>query len=122
VDRASVLRERVRIASLNGKLDNAAEALTKLEALASSSGDVLVQSIYESAREYLSCAKGDYDDAVGQLAGDSHSALALQQLAVAQEKLGDTAVAQLTRAVLKYRRSPTAEWFLVEHSGHGNSR
>ena len=121
VDRASVLRERVRIASLNGQLDNATEALSKLEALASSSGDVLVQSIYESARGYLSCAKGDYDDAVGQLAADFHSALALQQLAIAQEKLGDTAVAQLTRSVLKYRRSPTAEWFLVEHNSHANS-
>jgi ATP/maltotriose-dependent transcriptional regulator MalT len=122
VARASVLRERVRITSLNGQLDNAAEALSKLEALASSSGDVLVQSIYESARGYLSCAKGDYDDAVGQLAADSHSALVLQQLATAQEKLGNTAVAQLTRAVLKYRRSPTVEWYLVEHSNQRDSR
>ena len=122
VARASVLRERVRIASLIGQLDNAAEALSRLEALAASSGDVLVQTIYESARGYLSCAKGNYDDAVGQLAADSHSALALQQLAVAQEKLGNTAVAQLTRAVLKYRRSPTAEWFLVEHGNQSNSQ
>jgi len=114
VARATVLRERVRVASQNALMDNASDALAKLETLASSSGDTLVQTIYESARGYLSLAKGDFANAVAQLAADSHSALALQQLAIAQEKLGNAAGAQVTRTSLKYRRSPTVEWYLVE--------
>ena len=121
VARASVLRERVRIASLNSLLDNAAEALSKLETLASSSGDILVQTIYESARGYLSFGKGDFAQAAGQLAADSHSALALQQLAIVQEKLGDNAAAQLTRARLNFKRAPTVEWYLVERANGDKS-
>ena len=122
VARASVLRERVRVASLNSLLDNGAEAFSKLETLASSSGDILVQTIYESARGYLSFGKGDFADAAGQLAADSHSALAMRQLAIAQEKLGDTASAQLTRARLNFKRSPTVEWYLVERASGDKSR
>jgi tetratricopeptide (TPR) repeat protein len=121
VARASVLRERVRIASLSGLLDNAVEALSKLETLASSSGDILVQTVYESARGYLSSGKGDFAKATGQLAADSHSALALRQLAIVQEKLGDTSAAQLTRARLNFKRSPTVEWYLVERANGDQS-
>jgi tetratricopeptide (TPR) repeat protein len=120
VARTSTLRERVRVASLNGLMDNAAEALARLATLASSSGDILVQTTYESARGYLSFGKGDFADAVDQLAADSHSALAMRQLAILQEKLGDNAAAQLTRARLNFRRSPTVEWYLVDRASGGD--
>jgi hypothetical protein len=41
--------------------------------------------------------------------------LALQQLAITQEKLGLGSAVQATRTRLKYQRGPTVEWFLVTH-------
>lgn len=118
---ASVLRERVRTASLNGLLDSAPEALSKLETLASSSRDTLVQSIHECALGYASFAKGDFADAAGQLAADTHSALALWQLALVQEKLGNATAAQLARTRLNYKRGPTVEWYLVARANENKS-
>jgi hypothetical protein len=45
----------------------------------------------------------------------------LQQLAFIQEKLGNTAAAQLTRTRLKFQRAPTVEWFLVARQDAGAS-
>ena len=59
---------------------------------------VSVESAYESARGYLLFVQGDFANAAGELAADSRSPLALQQLAMTQEKLGNTAAAQATRA------------------------
>ncbi len=121
VDRAVVLRERARIASLNGLVDNASEAVSQLEGLATSSRDSVVVNAYESARGYLLVRQGDLSTAADELAADPHSPLALQQLASIQEKLGNTAAAQSTRTRLKYQRAPTVEWFLVAHQSTGAS-
>jgi len=121
-DRAIVLRERARIASLDGLADNASEAVSQLESLANSSRDSVVTNAYESARGYLFARKGDWSGAADELAADPHSPLALQQLALIQEKLGNTAAAQATRTRLKFQRAPTVEWFLVTHQDTGASR
>ena len=105
---ASVRKEQARVAALAGLAAAAQEAISKLE---------LSESNYESAQGYLSFAKGNFADAADQLSSDPHSPLALQQLALAQEKLGDTAAAEATRKQLKYLRAPTAEWYLVTHAG-----
>jgi tetratricopeptide (TPR) repeat protein len=119
VNRAIVLRERTRVASLNGLLDNASEAVSKLEGLATSSRDSVVMNAYESARGYLLFRQGDLSNAADELSADPHSPLALQQLAFVQDKLGNTAAAQATRTLLKYQRAPTVEWFLVSHADTG---
>jgi len=119
IDRATVLRERARIASLAGLLDIASEAVSQLEGLATSSRDSVVANAYESARGYLLARQGDLPAAAGELSADLHSPLVLQQLADVQEKLGNTAAAQVTRARLKYQRAPTVEWFLVTHPNTG---
>ena len=103
---ASVRREQARAAALGGFPEAAKEAISKLE---------LSESNYESAQGYLSFAKGAFPDAADELASDPHSPLAVQQLALAEEKLGDTAAAEATRTQLKYLRAPTVEWFLVTH-------
>jgi predicted Zn-dependent protease len=103
---AAVRKEQARAAALGGFSEAAKEAISKLE---------LSESNYESAQGYLSFAKGAFPDAVDQLSSDPHSPLAMQQLALAQEKLGDTAAAEATRTQLKYLRAPTVEWFLVTH-------
>jgi hypothetical protein len=121
VARAAALRERARVASLNGLADNAAEAISQLESFAASSRDLVVESDYESARGYLLFSRGDFANAAGELAADSHSPLALQQLALTQEKLGNTAAVQSTRLRLKYQRAPVVEWFLLTHQSAGAS-
>jgi len=115
INRATLLRERARIASRNGLTSDASAAVSQLESLANSSRDLVVVNAYESARGYLLSQQGDLSAAADELAADPHSPLALQQLAVIQEKLGNTAAAQLTRTRLKYQRAPTVEWFLVAH-------
>lgn len=116
VARATVLRERVRIAALNGQTSEAAEGSAQLEVLATSSRDLFVQACFESARGYVQAAQKDFQNAAEGLAADPHSPLALQQLVLVQKKLGNTEAAEVALARLKYQRSPTVEWFLVRHS------
>ena len=115
IDRATVLRERVRIVSLQGQSGEAAQAISELEGLAKASRDQLVEACYESARGYVLAAQNNLADAAEELAADPHSPLALQQLAAIQEKLGNAAAAQSTRTLLKYQRGPSVEWFVATH-------
>ncbi|HEY6943827.1 MAG TPA: tetratricopeptide repeat protein [Candidatus Acidoferrum sp.] len=116
IARAAVLRERVRVLSLQGRPGDAAQPLSELEALATSSKDQLIGSYFETARGYLSAAKGDFENAAEGLSADPHSPLVLQQLAVVYEKLGNAAAAEAARTCLKYHRSSEAEWFLATHN------
>jgi tetratricopeptide (TPR) repeat protein len=115
INRALVLRERVRVASLSGLLQKAQDSLNQLESLASASRDTVVMNAFESARGYLLVQKGDLAGAADSLAADAHSPLALQRLVAVQEKLGNKDAAELTRTRLKYQRGPSVEWFLVTH-------
>jgi tetratricopeptide (TPR) repeat protein len=121
VYRATVLRERVRVASLHNLADSASTDISKLEGLATSSRDLVVENIYESARGFSLFQQGDFAAAADELAADSRSPLALQQLAIAQEKLGNSIAAQATRNRLKYQRGPTLEWLLFTHPDAGAS-
>ena len=121
ISRATVLRERARIASLAGLTGDASEAVAQLKDLTISSRDLVVENAYESARGYLLFHQGELSGAADKLAADPHSPLALQQLASIQEKLGNAAAAQSTRTLLKYQRGPTVEWFLVTHQDPGTS-
>ena len=119
INRANVLRERARVASLNGRANDASEAVAKLKDLATSSRDLVVTNAYESARGYLLFQQGDLFGAADELAADPHSPLALQQLAFVQDKLGNLVAAKSTRLRLKYQRAPTVEWFLAMHQNPG---
>jgi tetratricopeptide (TPR) repeat protein len=113
---ASVLREEARIASASGQTDVAQEAISKLERSAAITRDLIVENNYESARGYALFAQGDFANSADELASDPHSPLALQQLAIAQEKLGNASAAESTRTRLKYQRAPTVEWYLTTHA------
>ncbi|HEY6395669.1 MAG TPA: hypothetical protein VIX12_09645, partial [Candidatus Binataceae bacterium] len=115
VNRATVLRERARVASINGLVNDASEVISQLEQLATTSRDLIIENAYESARGFLLFQQGDLSNAAGELAADPRSPLALQQLALVQEKVGNATAAQLTRTRLKYQRAPSVEWFLVTH-------
>lgn len=112
---ASVLREQARIAGLSGRSDAAQEAISKLEHTLTLTRDRTVEDNYESARGFVLFKNGDYANAVDGLSADPHSPLALQQLALVQEKIGDTSSAESTRTRMKYLRAPTVEWYLVTH-------
>jgi hypothetical protein len=111
--RAQLLRERARISASRGELPLAEASVRKLSLLTDQSRDLLVANNYESARGYVLAAQGDFANAVDELAADSRSVLALDQLAAAQEKLGNTAAAEATRTRIKYLRAPTVEWYLL---------
>jgi predicted Zn-dependent protease len=113
---ASVLREEARISSARGDSDGAQEAIAKLERSAAMTRDLIVENNYESARGYALFAQGDFVNAADELATDPHSPLALQQLALAHEKLGNTAAAESIRRRLKYQRATTVEWYLTTHA------
>jgi hypothetical protein len=122
LDRASVLREIVRVASSEGLGAEADDAVAKLADLALSSRDQVIVSAFESARGYVFFQQGDFAQAASELSADSHSQLALKQLAVVQEKLGNASAAQSVRAHLRFRREPTVEWFLVQPQKNSSSR
>jgi predicted Zn-dependent protease len=113
---ASVLREDARIEAAKGNFDGAQEAITQLERAAAITRDLIVENNYESARGYSLFAQGDLANAADELATDPHSPLVLQQLALVQEKLGNTAAAESIRTRLKYQRAPTVEWYLTTHA------
>src|SRR6266851_4724052 len=110
---AQVLRERTRISARRGELALAEASVRRLEHLADLSRDLLVANSYESARGYLLAAKGDLTGAVDELGADPRSLLALEQLAAAQEKLGNASAAEASRTRIKYLRAPTVEWHLL---------
>jgi tetratricopeptide (TPR) repeat protein len=118
---ASVVREEARVAALNGRPGVAQEAIFKLENSAALTRDLIVENNYEAARGYLLFAQGDFANAVDELAADPHSPLALRQLALTQEKLGNTAAAENVRTRLKYQRAPTVEWYQATHPGAGET-
>src|SRR2546430_1088286 len=119
IARATVLRERVRVAAQSGLADLVASTISKLEGFAVSSRDLVIENAYESARGFALFEQRDYLSAADELGADSHSPLALQQLAMAQEKLGKPDAAQSTRTRLKYQRGPTVEWLLATHPETG---
>jgi tetratricopeptide (TPR) repeat protein len=115
IARAAVLRERVRIQALQDKADDAAQAASELQALATASRDQLISSYYESALGYVMASKGDFQGAAEGLSADEHSPLVLRQRAVVEEQLGNAAAAEAARTCLKYHRNSEAEWFLATH-------
>jgi len=110
---AQVLRERTRISARRGEFALAEASVRRLEHLADLSRGLLVANSYESARGYLLAAKGDFAGAVEELAADPRSLLVLEQLAAAQEKLGNASAAEATRTRIKYLRAPTVEGYLL---------
>jgi tetratricopeptide (TPR) repeat protein len=114
---ANVLCEEARVASQHGVPETAEQAISKLERLAAQSADLLVENPYETARGYLLLSQGDLANAVDELSANQLSPLAVQQLAVAQQKLGSPSTASEIFNQLKYQRAATVEWYLASQNG-----
>jgi tetratricopeptide (TPR) repeat protein len=117
---ATVLREEVRLALADHRMNDADALIQKLDQLAASSRDQKVENTYESARGFVMAANGDYANAVDELAADQHSPLVVEQLILVQQKLNDTPSAQKSEHRLKYLRTPTAEWYVVTKAAANN--
>ena len=115
IARAAVLRERVRVEAARGAAREADQAIAELRALAAASRDQVVRGYFESACGYVLVSRGDLANAADELAADPHSPLALGQLALVEEKLGNSSAAEAARTGLKYHRSSEPEWFLATH-------
>jgi hypothetical protein len=114
---ANVLCEQARVASQHGLPETAEGAISKLERLAAQTGDLLVENPYETARGYLLLAQGDFTNAVDELSANRLSPLAVQQLAVVQQKLGSPSAASETLNQFKYQRAASVEWYLATQNG-----
>jgi tetratricopeptide (TPR) repeat protein len=117
---AQVLRERTRVSARRDEFPLAEASVRKLERLADLSRALLVANCYESARGYLLVAKGDFPGAVEELPADPRSVLALNELAAAQDKLGNADAAAATRTRIKYLRAPTVDWYLLTRAPAAN--
>lgn len=113
---ANVLCEEARVGSQHGLTEAAEQAISKLERLAAQTGDLLVENPYETARGYLLLSQGDLTNAVDELSANRLSPLAVQQLAVAQQKLGSEPAAGEAVNQLKYQRAATVEWYLASQN------
>lgn len=118
---ASMLRERVRLLSLKGQIAAAGKTVERLEALALSTRDQIIEDCYDSARGYLLFAEGDYSGSLEELGTDTQNPLVARQIALAYEKLGDSGSAALARNRLKFLRAPTPQWYLVTQSARTES-
>jgi tetratricopeptide (TPR) repeat protein len=114
---ANVLSEEARVASQHGLPEAAQQAISKLERFAAQSADLLVENAYETARGYLLLSQGDFTNAVDKLGANRLSPLAVQQLALVQQKLGSPSAASESFNQLKYQRAPTVEWYLAGQNG-----
>jgi predicted Zn-dependent protease len=114
---ANVLCEEARVASQHALPEAAEQAISKLERLAAQTADLLVENSYETARGFLLLSQGDLANAVDELSANRLSPLAVQQLALAQQKLGNQSAAGETINQLKYQRAPTVEWYLASQNG-----
>ena len=114
---ANVLCEEARVASQHGLPEAAEQAISKLERLAAQSANLLVENPYETARGYLLLSQGDLANAADELSANRLSPLAVQQLAVVQQKLGYQSAAGETANQLKYQRAQTVEWYLASQNG-----
>jgi hypothetical protein len=117
---AKVRCEEARIASQHGLHDVAEQAISKLAQAAAQSGDLLVGNNYETARGYLLLSQGDFTNAADELSSNRRSPLAVQQLAIAQQKSADKS-ANDTFIQLKYQRAPTVEWYLASSQSGSES-
>jgi hypothetical protein len=89
----------------------------KLEKLAATSRDLIVENCYESARGYVFFAQKDYSSAADELSAEPHSPVATKLLVLARKKSGDAKNAEAAELHLKFQRASTVEWYLASRTG-----
>ena len=86
---ASVLRSAVDIFVRAGDMENATANLNRLQDLAKSNPDEMVQASFHGATGAVLLAQGEYEDAISNLEEDERNPFSMQGLALACEKAGE---------------------------------
>jgi tetratricopeptide (TPR) repeat protein len=110
---ALVLRQRAARAVRDGKNDLAASTLKRLQELADSTHDQVVQIAYEGAAGAVLVAQGKYEEALAHLSEDKRNPLSLLLMVRAYQSLGDKAQADELSTLLGNWNEPTLEHALV---------
>ncbi len=86
---ASVLRSEVDVSLKHGDMEAASASLQRLQEMADSIPDGMVQASFHGASGAMLLAQGKYDDAISNLEDDERNPFSMQALAAAYEKVGD---------------------------------
>jgi tetratricopeptide (TPR) repeat protein len=110
---ALVLRERATRAAQAGNKELADLTLKRLEALAESSHDQVVQIAYHGAAGAVLAAHGSYAEALAHLEEDDRNPISIKWMIVSYQKTGQIERARELTAVLASWNEPTLEQALV---------
>lgn len=110
---ASVLRTAIDVSLRNGNLDSATANLQRLQDLANSNPDQMVQASFHGASGSLLLVQGKYEDAISNLKEDERNPFSMQGLTVAYEKSGDNERAARMAARLAAFNEPLIEQAVV---------
>jgi tetratricopeptide (TPR) repeat protein len=110
---ASVLRSGVDLALRNGNTEVAAANLQRLQDLANSNPDGMIQASLHGASGAILLAQGQYEDAVSNLEEDERNPFSMQGLSVAYAKTGDKEKAARIAARLAGFNEPLIEQVVV---------
>jgi tetratricopeptide (TPR) repeat protein len=110
---AVVLRERASRAAMDGKLSLATSTLTRLQQMADSSQDQIVQIAYDGAAGAVLAAQGKYEDAITHLKDDDRNPVSVKLMATVYEKMGEKTLAAEEAKILSTWIEPTLEQALA---------
>lgn len=110
---AVVLRERVTRAARDGNKEVAAASLKRLQELADTTHDQVVQIAYDGGAGALLMSQGKYEEALAHLSEDDRNPLSLSLMVLANQKLGNKARADELAQLLSNWNEPTLEQALV---------
>ncbi len=118
---AVVLRERVSRAARDGKNNLAAADLKRLQELADSTHDRVVEITYEGAAGAALVAQGKYEEALTHLGEDNHNPISVNLMLRAYQKLGNSARIAEFSQLLSAWNEPTLEQALVAAELHAHT-
>ena len=110
---AQILRARVELAVRTGDKKAAASSLERLDQMAQTDNDRLIESAYHGAAASIFYSEGNYDRAIEHLEEDIDNPFSVELLADAYQKNGDAESARRTADSLAERNDPTVEQALV---------
>jgi tetratricopeptide (TPR) repeat protein len=110
---ASLLRTGVELALRSGNMGVAAATLKRLEKLAISNPDGMIQASFHGASGSMLVAQRKYDDAILQFKEDERNPFSMQGLSVAYQQSGDKEDAQRISARLAGFNEPIIEQAIV---------
>lgn len=112
-EHASVIRTAVDVSVRAGDMDIALAYLNRLQDLANSNPDEMVQASFHGAAGAVLIAQGKYDDAISNLEEDSRNPFSMRGLAISYEKTGDKEKAERMAARLAGFNEPLIEQAIV---------